>query len=189
MKAKLNPMFEQVSGQLGDLVFRVMRGRTVISRKSLSATDDPTPGQVEQRQRFKQAVEYGKNALANESLRALYEAAAKQKNMPAFALTVADYFHAPTVSILDLSAYNGQTGDLIFVTASDDFGVAGVHVSITDSQDTLIENGEAALVNDGSGRWSYAAQNTIPEGITVNVKAVATDHPGGTALKTATKSF
>jgi len=51
MKAKLHPMFEQVSGQMGEMVFRVVRGKVVVSRKPV-ITAEPTQGQVEHRERF-----------------------------------------------------------------------------------------------------------------------------------------
>ena len=95
MKVKLNPMFEQVSGQLGEMVFRELRGETVASRKP-TLSGEPTVDQVAQRERFKQAAAYGKSALAVAGTRALYEEAAKSKNMPVFALTVADFFNAPS---------------------------------------------------------------------------------------------
>lgn len=189
MKAKLHPMFEQVSGQMGDLVYRVVRGRTIISRKPLVSAEGPTPEQAEQRERFKQAVAYGKIAMSDETVRALYEAAARLKNSPVFALTVADFLHAPTVESVDLSAYTGQTGDPIHIYASDDFGVIGVHVSISDSLGDPIESGNAEPTTDGTGRWRYTAQNAIPAGISLNVSVTATDRPGGTAVKTATKNL
>ncbi len=187
MKVKLNPMFEQVSGQLGEVVFREVRGKTVASRKSASSTAAPSENQVEHRERFKLAAAYGKSALANADTRALYTEAARNKNMPVFSLTVADFFNAPVIDTLDLSAYNGQVGDLIQVSARDDFGVASVHVSITDEQSNPIESGNAMETAEGSGRWVYTATTSLESNVIV--KAVATDRPGGTAVKSVNKSF
>ena len=58
MKVKLNPMFEQASGQLGGIVFREVRGRTFAGRKP-SGSGEPTVDQAAQRERFKQAAAYG----------------------------------------------------------------------------------------------------------------------------------
>ena len=185
MKVKLNPMFEEVSGQLGEMVFRELRGETVVSRKPI-LSGGPTENQLEHRERFKQAAAYGKSALADADTRALYEATAKSKNMPVFALTVADFFNAPVIDALDLSEYNQQPGSLIHISARDDFGVMRVQVSIVSDNNDPIENGEAVAVGGG---WVYTTTATITTGTSVVVNVVATDRPGGTAVKSQTKSF
>ena len=96
MKVKLNPMFEEARGQLGDLVFREIRGNTVASRKP-SNNGEPTVDQAAHRERFKQAAAYGKSVMANADTRALYETVAKNKDIPVFALTIADFFNAPAL--------------------------------------------------------------------------------------------
>jgi len=186
MKVVLNPMFEQASGMLGDLVFREMRGKTVISRKA-TYNDEPTENQVEHRERFKQAVAYGKSVMADDSVRPLYEAAAKAKNVPVFSLTVADFFNAPVIRNVDVFGYSGQIGDTISILTSDDLGVVRVHVSITDDQGNPIENGEAIETAQGSGSWIYTA--TVQSQPIVNIQVVALDRPGGTAVVNVNKTF
>ena len=185
-KIVLNPMFEQVSGQLGDLVFREMRGKTVISRKP-AYTNEPTENQAEHRERFKQAVAYGRGVMADNSVRAVYEAAAKAKNMPVFALTVADFFNAPVIRNVDVFGYTGAIGDTISILTSDDLGVVKVHVSISDDQGNPIEHGEAVETAQGSGSWVYTA--TVQGQRVVKVQVVALDRPGGTAVMNVNKTF
>ncbi|MEP7135255.1 MAG: hypothetical protein ABI904_10010 [Chloroflexota bacterium] len=189
MKVKLNPMFEQVSGQLGDVVFRELRGKTIASRKAtLSAA--ASANQVAHRERFKLAAAYGKSALADETVRAQYEELAKTKNMPVFAATIADFFNAPIISAVDLSAYTGNVGDVIKVNALDDFGVAGVHVTISNADtDALIENGAAFEAVAGSGLWVFTATAAAGEANNVKVNVVATDRPGGTVVSAKSKSL
>ena len=180
MKAKLNPIFEQMSGQLGELVFRVVRGKVVISRKPALNGTEPSEGQIEQRERFKQAVAFGKSVMADGSVRPLYEAVAKAKNMPVFALTVADFFNVPTIVSIDAGNYNGQVGSTIKIVTSDDFGVAGVSVVITDADEgTTIESGQAVETSAGSGHWLYTATTNAPAGILAGIQVTATDRPGG----------
>lgn len=45
---------------------------------------------------------------------------------------MADFFNAPSVDEVDLSAYTGAVGDEIIIMASDDFDVQGVDVSLSD---------------------------------------------------------
>ena len=189
MKVKLNPAFEGMSGMLGEIVFRELRGKTVISRKPEVSNTPPSAGQSAHRERFKLAAAYGKSAMSNNAIRALYEEAAKRRDIPVFSVMVADYFNAPTLNDLDLSAYNGQVGDLIHVTASDDFGVANVYVSLNTAEGTSFESGDAVETAPGSGHWTYSTQSVIASGAQVFVNATATDHPGGTALLTKKKTF
>lgn len=185
MKVKLNPAFEGMSGTLGEIVFREVRGRTVVSRKPDTANDQPTVGQVAHRERFKLAAAYGKSVMADAALRPLYEEAARRKNVPVFSVTVADYFNAPVIGEIDLSQYTGARDSVITVPATDDFGVQSMQVIISDDQGNHIESGAAQETAQGSGRWVYIAQSS-PVASTLVVKAIATDRPSGTAVKSKT---
>jgi hypothetical protein len=185
MKVKLNPMFDQASGQLGEMVFRELRGKTFVSRKP-SVTAEPTENQVEHRERFKQAAAYGKSALADPLTRELYEEAAKNKNIPVFAATIADFFNAPVIDAVDLSAYNGQEGDIVRISARDDFGVVAVRVSITGNSGETIESGNAVAA---AGGWVYTATASVNAGTPVTVHVVATDRPGGTGVSSSNKTL
>lgn len=188
MKVKLNPMFEEASGQLGELVFREVNGVTIAGRKP-SFTGDPSVGQIAQRERFKQAVAYGKSVMANESVRARYEEAAKNKNIPVFALTIADFFNEPTIQRVDLSAYHGVAGDPIYIYASDDLGVMQVSILITGNANSVLEGGQAVEEIAGSGLWKYETRSGFSEGDQVNLTVTATDRPGGTASVTQSIAF
>ncbi len=118
-----------------------------------------------------------------------YDVSSKARNIPVFALTIADYFNAPTITNIDLAAYRGYPGDVIRIQALDDFGVASVHVTLTNPDTNApIENGAAVESAPGSGLWLYTVTVNVS---TPNVKfdVVATDHPGGTATSTANVSL
>ena len=188
-KIKLNPIVEEVSGGFGNLVFRSSNGKTVLCRKPDVSDNEVTENQAAHRERFRQAVAYGRSVMADEDMRAIYDQVAERKGMPVFALTVADFFNAPSISEVNLSAYNGKVGDMIKVSALDDIRVMSVHVALVNAQDnTLIESGDAVETAAGSGQWIYAATTAVPAGTTVNVTVVVTDHPGGTAIDTQSKS-
>jgi len=189
-KIKLNPIVEEVSGGLGNLVFRNSNGKTVLCRKPDFSGTEISEDQAAHRERFRQAVAYGRSVMADADLREVYNQVADRKDMPVFALTVADFFNAPSITGVDLSAYNGQAGNVVKVNALDDIGVVNVHVSLTNAQDgALIESGNADETAPGSGQWVYAATVAVSAGTTVNFNVVATDRPGGTAFDTSTKSI
>jgi hypothetical protein len=178
-KVKLNPILEQIRGQVGDLVFKRCGDEVVISRKPDLSDVEWSVAQVAHRERFRQATLYGKMVVADPATKVLYDEVAEARGKPVFALIVADFFNAPTVEEVDLSAYGGQSGDEIVVQAADDFDVVGVQVGIADAAGSGIEMGEATETPTGSGRWVYAATVDVPAGTSVRIGVAATDRPGG----------
>jgi hypothetical protein len=178
-KVKLNPILEQIKGQVGDLVFKRFGDEVVISRKPDMEGREPTEAQLAAQSRFREAVLYGKMVMADAETKALYVEAAKAKGKPMFGLTVADFFSAPTVNEVDLSGYSGAAGDVIVIQATDDFDVAAVAVALTDADGNAIESGAAVETPADSGRWLYVAQTAVATGTTVRIGVTATDRPGG----------
>ena len=142
---------------------------------------EPTAGQLAQRERFHDAVLYGKMVMADPETKALYEEAARAKGRPVFSLTVADFFNAPSVDEVDLSGYNGAVGDTIVIRAHDDFDVRGVNVALTEAEGGAIESGAAVETPPEGGRWVYTATAAVATGTTVRIAVTAQDLPGGAA--------
>lgn len=180
MKVTLHPMFEQASGGLGQLVYRRVRGKVIVARKPV-ITAPPTEEQIEHRNRFKMAVDYGKGAMSGEDMRDLYTAAAKQRNLPVYAVMIADYFNAPKIHALDLDGYTGIAGGVFDIIVTDDFAVATVTVRILDGGGNLVESGAATQATDGPSRWNYSATATITTDVTIEV--TARDFPGGVSVR------
>lgn len=176
---KLNPVLEQIRGQVGDLVFKRYEDRVILSRKPDLSGHQATAAQQAVRQRFRQAALYGKMVMADPDARARYDQAAEARRKPVFSLTVADFFNAPAIDEVDVSAYTGSTGDPIVVRASDDFEVSRVEVSLTDPDGAVLEEGAATL--DGH-RWVYTAQTDVGSGATVRIGVRALDRPGGAGV-------
>ncbi len=179
-KVKLSSALTRASGRMGNVVFRRYHDEVVMSQRPDLSGRAPTPGQASQRQRFKLAALYGRTVLADPVKKALYEARAKAKGIPVFALSIADFLHAPAVDQIDLSGYTGQAGETIRITASDDFEVTGVAVSITDAGGTVLEQG-AATANDGV--WNYVTKAALPAGQQVSIEVTASDRPGHKTTK------
>ena len=174
-KVKLNPVMEQVRGKIGDLVFKRYEDRVIIARNADHDGLVPTTGQSGQRERFRQAAAYGKGAFADPAQKALYEAAARVRREPAFAVAVSDYLNAPVIDPLDLTQYTGQMGQTIVVRARDDFAVVVVNITIKDNAGTVIEQGPASLE---LGVWRYVTTDELPTERPITIEAVATDRPG-----------
>jgi hypothetical protein len=186
-RVKVNPIFEQMSGKLGDLVFKRYGDEVVLARKPTLNGNEPSTAQLAARERFRRAAQYGKLALAQPEARASYEAAAHESGEPLFSLMVADYFKAPVVDELDASAYTGQAGETIVMQVHDDFEVTGVTVSIREAGGQAVESGAAVQNPPDSGRWVYMTKQVVANVTGAVVTATATDRPGNLGVKTATK--
>jgi hypothetical protein len=184
---KTNPIIEQVRGKVGDLVFKKYGDGVILSRMPDMEGRESTEAQQATRDRFRQAALYGKMVSADPATKAPYEAAAKAKGQPVFSLMVADFFNAPSVDEVDLSAYTGQVGDKIAIRAHDDFDVSGVGVAISDTDGHALESGAAAEMPPDSGRWLYTTTAVVPTGTTMRIEVTATDRPGHKTVKTETK--
>lgn len=189
-KVKLNPTFDEFRGSVNNLTYRKSYGKTFASVKADRSNVQLSEAQIAHQQRFSAAAAYGKAVMADPDARALYQQAAKERNMPFFALTVADFMHAPSITNIDLSAYNGQVNDVIRIQAQDDFSVASVHVTLVNAVDEApIENGFAVETAPGSGLWIYTVTAAMPGESDVRVNVVATDRPGGTAVESTVKTI
>ncbi|MBC8509687.1 MAG: hypothetical protein H8D34_32980 [Chloroflexi bacterium] len=178
-KVKLNPILEQIRGNVGDLVFKRYGDEVLIAKKPDMSDRELSPAQLAAQERFRQAAMYGKMVMADPETKALYTEAARVKGKPVFSLTVADFFNAPSVDEFDISAYTGTEGDEIAIMARDDFGVIAVHIEITDGDGNAIESGAAVETPADSGRWIYTVTANVGTGTDVRIAVTVSDRPGG----------
>ena len=186
-KAKLSPVFDEVRGAYGDLVFKEVNGITVWAHKPVQK-DGPNTAQTAFRTRCLRANEYAKLVSKDPGMLALYEEAAERTGKSVRRLCTSDFHHQPEISEFHLDAYNGRIGDLIQFVAMDDFGVVRATVTLSDEEEgTLIEQGEAVPQVDGTAYWQYAATKAVPAGISVIVRIEAYDRPYGRGTISGTK--
>lgn len=180
----LNPVLESLSGKIGDLVFR-RHGEDVVVARAPAGERAWTPDQLAHQERFRLATVYGRAALADPVTKALYENKSAATGTPVFALAIADFFHAPSVDDIDLSAYTGKAGEKITIRAHDDFQLVGVGVAIRKPDGTALEQGPAMAGNDSV--WAYTTTTALPAGQAVMIEVTATDRPGHKTTKTQAK--
>ena len=194
-KMKLDPLFVEISGTMGDFVFkRSRRGEAIVARRPpqvqcRAERGARLPSWRAHRERFSQAVAYARHALKDEELSALYKLAGMEKEMTAFNAAVTDFLQPPSIHRLDLSEYRGQPGQTIFFRTMDDVAVIGARVTIMDMDGRPLESGDALETGTGSGAWVYTATGSIPAETKVEVRVVATDRPGGTGVLTETTTL
>jgi len=118
---EMHAPFTTFSGTIGKLVYRKVRGRTIVAVKP--DPDRPlSQAEVAHRQDFAQAATWAKAAMQDDELRPFYEALGKQRDIPARAAAISDYLKRPTLEGLDLAEFTGQAGDRIYFMAGDNAG-------------------------------------------------------------------
>ena len=180
-----NPAMAHFHGHVGNLVFKERDGRDIVASKPDQVHQPNTPAQQAQREQFKLGANYAKGAMANSQTKAPYEAKAKQVHIPAFALAVEDYLLKPVVDAIDTTQYHKQVGDVIFITAHDDFEVVRAEVTLQDGNNNVLETGNAVL-DAATGHWKYTATVDATTAATVTVTASVYDRPNHAGGKTAT---
>lgn len=92
-KVILDPMFSAIHGRSGNLVFRRSRKGDIYTMKLPDMSKVKwSEAQKVHRQRFKEAIDYAKAAMAEPTVRAQYEKATARKGGSPFFLAVSDYF-------------------------------------------------------------------------------------------------
>jgi hypothetical protein len=176
-KVHLQPGLRGLSGGMGDWVYSIRKGKTVLGMKAIR-TAERTEAQLAHQERFKEAVSFAKSALANTSLRDFYAPIALEKEISVYALAVADFLNTPEFEYVELENYKGRVGDTIMIKAADDLGLAFVNVKISSQNGSLIESGQAAEQGSGSGKWIYTATAPVALGTDIFIEATGADHAG-----------
>lgn len=93
-RVKLNPVIEEVRGELGDAVFRRTSGGglSLIKKPDMSGVEW-SPAQSAHRRRFQQAIAYARRAMSDPGSSAVYRRVAARQGRQPFRVAVSDYFH------------------------------------------------------------------------------------------------
>jgi hypothetical protein len=94
-KVELHPLIKQIRGKLyGDLVLKLSpQGELIIAKRPDMSKVRWSRAQKAHRQRFKQAVEGAKAALADPAMRLKYERMAKKQHKRLWDVAFSDHFH------------------------------------------------------------------------------------------------
>lgn len=177
-KATFSPAIDGVSGKSGNLVFRRVRGGTVVAQRPKPSRRKPSAAQLAQRERFARATEYARQVLSDPWQRRAYEALAKTLGRRADKLVTSDFLTPPVVEEIDVSEYRGRPRGVVRVFATDDVEVIAVEIRITTKVGTIVEQGPAIKIH---GVWCYTATASAPANTSLLVTATARDRPGNLA--------
>ena len=173
-----NALVRNASGKFGDeFVFRTRGKKTTIARLPKIKEDAvKTAKQVKVNSRFKSASEYAKSAISSGALKKEYQRKVSTQNT-AFNVAFRDYLRAPEVTAIDIENYKGSIGSTIVISATDDFKVVAVKVSIRSAAGVLIEEGNAVPDPIFSELWTYTATQANSALAGTVISATAADLP------------
>jgi hypothetical protein len=181
-KMRKNAVVHGASGKFGQMiVFRQLPGgRTILTEApGKDPNRVPTANQIAQQKNFQMATIYARGVLANEEKRKLYDSAAdKNRSISAYHVAVADFSKGPSIDEVNLDGYTGQEGDVIIISASDDFMVKEVKVTILNPDGSIADEGMAAPDALYPNRWMWMATKTNNPVMGDKIVITASDIPG-----------
>src|SRR5579862_171226 len=182
-KRRINPSLGDFTGTIGKLVHYTRNGKPLIRRVPVRKKPFTRP-ELKNQSRFRQAQTFAHSVLTDPLQRARYDEAAVGLDASGYNMAVSDFFHAPVVAEVDLSAYTGRTGEGIRIRAEEGrVGAVEVRVRIVDGADALVEQGIASRETDGV-TWLYMAQRDIESNQRLSITITASDQPGNRTTKT-----
>ena len=184
-KAQLNPAFDGISGRSGGIVYRRLRGETILARRPEPRARAASPAQAAQRQRFAEAVQYAREVLSDPWQRRMYEQLAQERNRRADKLVAADFLTPPVVEEIDVSGYQRRPGGIVRVLATDDIEVVAVEVAIQTADGSSVEHGPAVRIH---GVWCYRTTAVPAANLALTITATAQDRPGHTGTLTVVQA-
>jgi hypothetical protein len=172
---QINSVAQGFSGSLGRIVFRQLRGKTIMAGKPDKVTKQSAL-QRENRVRFKLASAWAKGQMHDPEKKAYYWRKAKKLKLPnAYTAAVSDYMRKGEIKEIDTRQYKGNAGDVIKMKVrKKDFAVHKVEVTLYDAEGVVVESGMA--VKKDQNIFLYKATETVMEKIAVRVNVIIRDH-------------
>ena len=169
----------------GDVVFRTVGDNTIVARPPVKS-GDPTEAQLQHQDRFRRASIYSKAVLADPEKAATYgDLHPDADSGTPYIRALKDYLKGPEIPAVEVAAYSGQPGDLIFITALDDTKVVDVNVQIMIAGEEIVEQGQAQELGNGLD-YTYTAQTLNEPVAGTTIRVIATDIPGNKTIREIT---
>src|SRR5687768_2219179 len=159
-RQKNNVVMQNTRGMFGgQVVFKKRAGKGYVAAPpNVDENRKSTPNQLRAQERFARSVEYSTAADKIPELKKAYKALAG-RSQSARNIAFQDAYYAPEVLGIITQGYYGHIGNVIIVIAQDNFKVKSVKVSVRNSLNELIEEGEAMANADGFS-WTYHISRT-----------------------------
>ena len=161
-KIKKNLLLRGVSGAVGDqfVIRRTRSGKTILSNKpEFDENREFTAPQLAQQNIFTRATLYAKKAQHLPFYKENYP----DKATSPYNFAMKDYMHKPEILDIDITEWNGQVGDPIYILAKDNVLVSRVRLIIRANGETFdaLDGGEAVESNVDGLTWVFTATEQV----------------------------
>ena len=163
---EFNETINGYRGAIGNLVFRKVKGQTIVSRK-VNSRKPPTEAQLRQRANMREAVAFGRLARVDPALREFYRPIAEQKKSSIYQAALQDYLQKASSKLPGPSKDQSCSSEALKLTAPDG---AGLDVKIIAQDGTPMEGGKAVEIGVRSGTWTYTLTQPIAEGTVIFIE-------------------
>jgi hypothetical protein len=179
---QINSVARGISGSLGKLVFRQLRGKTILAGKPEKVTKQSAL-QRENRVRFKVASAWAKGQMLDPDKKAYYWRKAKKLKLPnAYTAAVSDYMRKGEIKEVDTRQYNGNAGDVIKIKIrKKDFAVNKVEVKLYDADGVEIECGMATKKDQDA--FLYKTTEMVTDRRAIRLNVTICDHGRNMVMK------
>ncbi len=164
-----NNLLNGLTGQIGDLIFRQMGGKTVVSKAPDYSKIERSEEQKANSKKFADASACADELLKDKEIQKIYESK-KKKGLSNRNAAISNYLKKPEIREVDLSRYKGKKGDTIEIYAWDKYKVKAVIVSILDSTGKDIEANIAVEISNGYWIYETGRDNPLWDGGKVVVR-------------------
>ena len=172
-----NVITRYYSGRVGDIILKNYNGKSVMAKRPDCSKVIKTARQLVFINKFAKAVKVGLFAKDNPTLIEHYNKI--RPDLSPYHAAISDYQSSPVIEHVDVSEYQGHPGDVVTVSASDNFEIEGVGVVIFNSLGDVVEFGEAVPKEfSGNTEWDYTATFENPDYKGGRIKVRVTDKPG-----------
>jgi hypothetical protein len=183
--SKGNDLTKTYSGMFGNrVVLNEGKRKSKITMPPTRQKPVPTANQVEHYKKMRLSVLYARDAMLDPVLKSMY-AAKSRKGLPPYRVAVNDFMKLPVIEQIDATGYQGNPGEIIRVSASDDFKVASVEVEISDSGGKILEKGPCVFTMP-YGSYNYRAKTLVSNLPGLVIQATVMDIPGHEGVKSLT---
>jgi hypothetical protein len=174
-----NVITRYFSGRVGDFVLKNYNGKCVMAKRPDCSKVIKSARQQVFMNKFAKAVKVGLFAKANPTLIDHYHKI--RPDLSTYHAAISDYQSSPVIEHVDVSEYRGHPGDVVTVSASDNFEIEGVGVVIFNDMGDVVEFGEAVPKEfSGNTEWDYTATVENVDYKSSRILVRAKDRPGNT---------
>ena len=109
-----SPLHRNISGAIGDLIFRNYNGKTVVSLRPVYKNETNTEARRKSRGRFRDATDFASIAMEDPKKKAYYQQKARQLKLPnAYTAAITDFLRKARVKVVTRSSFAAKQGDEI----------------------------------------------------------------------------